>query len=143
MVSYAALLSGPVKLGSVTFDVHTLFFAEAGLVLGFLAAILGVVIRMFGIREGLLQEHSLLERLRVSLILEVGGAVGISMMLGGLFFGFDALMAWSAVKFGSLEPGELLRTISVSTILILLGGVTLMTSLIMGFLALPTREHRT
>jgi glycosyltransferase involved in cell wall biosynthesis len=75
MVSYAALLSGPVKLGSVTFDVHTLFFAEAGLVLGFLAAILGVVIRMFGIREGLLQEHSLLERLRVSPILEVGGAV--------------------------------------------------------------------
>jgi hypothetical protein len=53
------------------------------------------------------------------------------------------LMAWSAVKFGSLEPGELLRTISISTILILLGGVTLMTSLIMGFLALPTREHRT
>jgi glycosyltransferase involved in cell wall biosynthesis len=143
MVSYAALLSGPVKLGSVTFDVHTLFFAEAGLVLGFLAAILGVVIRMFGIREGLLQEHSLLERLRVSPILEVGGAVGISMMLGGLLFGFDALMAWSAVKFGSLEPGELLRTISISTILILLGGVTLMTSLIMGFLALPTREHRT
>jgi hypothetical protein len=85
----------------------------------------------------------LLERLRVSPILEVGGAVGISMMLGGLFFGFDALMAWRAVKFGSLEPGELLRTISISTILILLGGVTLMTSLIMGFLALPTREHRT
>lgn len=143
MISYAALLSGPVKLGSVIFDVHTLFFAEAGLVLGFLAAILGVVIRMFGIREGLLQEHSLLEKLRVSPILEVGGAVGISMMLGGLFFGFDALMAWSAVKFGSLEPGALLRTISISTILIMLGGVTLMTSLIMGFLALPTREHRT
>jgi glycosyltransferase involved in cell wall biosynthesis len=142
MISYAALLSGPVKLGAVIFDVHTLFFAEAGVVLGFLAAILGVVIRMFGIREGLLQEHSLLEKLRLSPILEVGSVIGISMMLSGLFFGFDALMAWSAVKFGSLAPGALLRIISISTILIMLGGVTLMASLIMGFLALPTREQR-
>ena len=142
MVSYAALLFGPVQFGTVIFDVHTLFFAEAGVVLGFLATALGVVIRMFGMREGLLQEHSLLEKLRTSPILEVGGVVGILMMLGGLFFGFDALMAWSAVKFGSLSPGALLRTISFSTMLIMLGGVTLMTSLIMGFLALPTREQR-
>jgi len=141
-ISYVALLSGPVQIGTVVFDVHTLFFAEAGVVLGFLATALGVVIRMFGMREGLLQEHSLLEKLRASPILEVGGVVGISMMLGGLFFGFDALMAWSAVKFGSLSPGALLRTISFSTMLIMLGGVTLMTSLIMGFLALPTREQR-
>ena len=142
IVSYAALLSGPVQIGTVVFDVHTLFFAEAGVVLGFLATALGVVIRMFGMREGLLQEHTLLEKLRASPILEVGGIAGISMMFGGLFFGFDALMAWSAVKFGSLSPGALLRTISFSTMLIMLGGVTLMTSLIMGFLALPTREQR-
>ncbi|MFA5923547.1 MAG: glycosyltransferase family 2 protein [Methylococcaceae bacterium] len=141
-VSYAALLSGPVQIGTVVFDVHTLFFAEAGVVLGFLATALGVVIRMFGMREGLLQGHALLEKLRASPILEVGGIAGISMMLGGLFFGFDALMAWSAVKFGSLSPGALLRTISLSTMLFMLGGVTFMTSLIMGFLALPTREQR-
>ncbi|MFZ3103907.1 MAG: glycosyltransferase family 2 protein [Smithella sp.] len=142
MVSYAALLYGPVKFGTVTFDVHTLFFAEAGLVLGFLAASLGVVIRMFGIREGLLQEHSLLEKLRTSPILEVGGIVGILMMLGGLFFGFNALMDWNAANFGPLSPGALLRTISFSTMLFMLGGVTLMTSLVMGFLSLPTREQR-
>jgi len=142
MVSYAVLLSGPVKLGAVVFDVHTLFFAEAGLVLGFLATALGIVIRMFGMREGLLQEHSLLEKLRSSPLLEVGGVVGILMILSGLFFGVDALIAWSVAKFGSLSPGVLLRTISLSTMLIMLGGVTLMTSLIMGFLALPTREQR-
>ena len=141
-VSYAALLSGPVQFDRVIFDVHTLFFAEAGVVLGFLATSLGVVIRMFGGREGLLQEHSLLEKLRASPLLEVGSVVGISMVLGGLYFGFDALMAWSAVKFGSLSPGALLRTISFSTMLIMLGGITFMTSLIMGFLALPTREQR-
>jgi uncharacterized membrane protein len=141
-LSYIALLAGPVSFDSITFDVHTLFFAEAGLILGFLATALGVVIRMFGMREGLLQEHSLLEKLRASPLLELGGAAGIFMIICGLYLGFDALMAWSVVKFGSLTPGALLRTISLSTLLIMLGGVTLMTSLIMGFLALPTREQR-
>jgi glycosyltransferase involved in cell wall biosynthesis len=142
LISYTALLFGSVKLGSLIFDVHTLFFAEAGLVLGFLAATLGVIIRMFGIREGLLQEHSLLEKLRASSILEIGGVVGILMIITGAIFGFDALLAWSAVNFGSLMPGVLLRTISLSTTLIMIGGVTLITSLVMGFLALATREQR-
>jgi hypothetical protein len=142
MLSYTALLYGPITLGKVVFDAHTLFFAEAGLVLGFLSVALGVVIRMFGIREGLLQENSLLEKLRTSPVLEMGSLVGIAMMLGGLFFGFDALMAWSATNFGNLSPGALLRTISLSTLLIMLGGVTLIISLIMGFLALPKREQR-
>lgn len=142
MISYAALLYGPVKIGSVVFDAHTLFFAEAGLVLGFLSAALGVVIMMFGIREGLLPEHVLLEKLRTSPVLEVGSIVGILMMMGGLFFGFDALMAWNTANFGPLSPGELLRTISFSTTLFMLGGVTLMISLVGGFLALPTREKR-
>lgn len=142
MVSYIALLVGPVQFGSIVFDVHTLFFAEAGLVLGFLATALGVIIRMFGMREGLLNEHSLLERLRTSPILEIGGTFGILLVVGGLFFGFDALMAWNEVEFGPLSAGALLRAISLSTMLVMLGGVTLMTSLIMGFLSLPTREQR-
>lgn len=141
-ISYIALLHDSVQLGTVTFGVHTLFFAEAGLVLGFLAIALGAIIRTFGIREGLLQEHALLDKLRASPVIEIGGTLGILMIISGLFFGINALTAWSAVKFGSLEPGILLRTISISTTLVMLGGITLMTSLVMGFLALPTREQR-
>ena len=142
ITAYLALLMGPVKFGEVTFDVHTLFFAETGLVLGFLAIALGVIIRMFGMREGLLHEHALLEKLRATPMLEVGGGVSILVTMSGLYLGFDALMVWSAVNFGPLTASELLRTISLSTLLIMLGGVSLMSSLIMGFLALPTREQR-
>jgi glycosyltransferase involved in cell wall biosynthesis len=141
-VIYAALLVGPVKIGNVTFDVHTLFFAEAGLVLGFLAAAFAVIVRMFVAREGLLQEHLLLGKLRRSPVLEMGSLLGIFMVVLGLILGMDTLIAWGSVKFGSLEPGSMLRMISFSTTLITLGGVTLMTSLILGFLSLPTREQR-
>ena len=139
---YIALFMGSVKLGEITFDIHTLFFAETGLVLGFLAIALGVIIRMFGMREGLLREHAFLEKLRVTPMLEVGGAGSVLVLLVGLFLGFAALMSWSAVNFGPLTSIELLRTISLSTLLIILGGMALMSSLIMGFLALPTREQR-
>ena len=142
LLVYIALFMGPVKLGAITFDVHTLFFAETGLVLGFLAIALGVIIRMFGMREGLLHEHALLEKLRVTPMLEVGGAGSVLVVLVGIFLGFGALMSWSAVNFGPLTSIELLRTISLSTLLIILGGMSLMSSLIMGFLALPTREQR-
>jgi len=142
LVAYVALLWGPIRVSNIVFDVHTLFFAETGVVLGFLGIALGVVIRMFGMREGLLQEHSLLSRLRASPVLEAGGAIGICMILVGIYWGFDALMSWGTVKFGVLAPGVLLRSISFSTTLILLGGVTLLASIIVGFLTLPTREQR-
>jgi glycosyltransferase involved in cell wall biosynthesis len=142
LFSYSALLYGPVKVGKIVFDIHTLFFAEVGLILGFLSAALGIIIRMFGMREGLLQEHKVLEKLRSSPLLEIGSIAGIIMILGGIVFGFDALVTWGEAKFGSLTPGLLLRTISFSTMLIMLGGITLMSALIMGFLALPTRGQR-
>jgi glycosyltransferase involved in cell wall biosynthesis len=142
LVAYLALLNGPIQIATVKFDIHTMFFAEAGLVLGYLAVMFGIVIRMFGIREGLLQGHFILEKLRTSPILEVGGGAGIVLILGGLASGAAALIDWGSVGFGVLAPGELLRQVSFSTMLVLLGGVTLMTSLIIGFLALPTQTER-
>lgn len=139
---YGLLLYRPLQIGSLVFDIHTLFLAETGVVLGFLAITLGAIIRMIGIREGLLQEHSLLEKLRTSPVIEIGGTIGILLIIAGLFGALSGLHAWSEVNFGALEPGALLRTVSFSSLLILLGGITLMTSLVMGFLALPTREQR-
>jgi hypothetical protein len=95
---------------------------------------------MFGIREGLLRENSTLERLRTSPILEIGGLTGVIIILLGLYFGFATLFQWSKVGFGALTPGELLQTVSLSTTMILFGGILIMSSLIMGFLALPLKR---
>jgi len=142
LVGYVALLLGPKELGRITFDVHTLFFAQTGLILGFLSVTFAAVIRTIAAREALLQEHLWLKKLRDRPVLEVGGLAGCCMMAGGLFLGIDALIAWGSHEFGPLAPGSLLRTISFATTLILLGGITLVASLIMGFLALPTRDQR-
>jgi hypothetical protein len=142
MFIYATILVGPVHIGSVVFDVHTLFYAQTGMTLGFLAVNLGIITRMFGMREGLLQAHSLLNKLHTYPILEIGSLGGIVMMIIGLYLGFTSLEAWNAVNFGPITQGDLLRIVSLSTTFIMLGGITLISSLIMGFLTLPTKAQR-
>lgn len=142
MLIYATILMGPVHLGSVVFDVHTLFYAQTGMTLGFLSVNLGIITKMFGVREGLLQAHPLLNKLHTYPILEIGSLSGIVMMFTGLYLGFTSLEAWNAVNFGPITQGDLLRTVSLATTLIMLGGITLISSLIMGFLTLPTKEQR-
>jgi hypothetical protein len=51
------------------------------------------------------------------------------------------LAIWEGVGFGNLNPGEFLRTLSLSTLVITLGGIGFLASLIMGFLGLPTRRR--
>jgi hypothetical protein len=141
-IIYIALFINPVRIGNISFDVHTLFFAGAGLVLGYLSISLGVVTRMIGIRQGLLQDGLIFKKIHLSPVLELGGAAGVLLILGGLGSGGYSLWEWGSVGFGALQPGELLRQVSLSTVLVLIGGATLMVSLIMGFLALPTRSER-
>ena len=141
LIAYGLLLRGPVTLGGVEFDIHTLFFVQAALSLGYLSLVLGLAIKLFGIREGLLPGQDLLGRLRTSPALEAGSVAGLGLIAAGLWWGWGAVMTWNEAGFGPLAAGELLRTISLSTTSILIGGITLLASLIIGFVSLPTRER--
>ncbi len=142
LISYILLILGPVKISGVTFDVHTLFYIQTGLIVGYLTMGIGVVTRIIAVREGLLNEHTLLQKIHSGPILEIGSIIGFLMITGGVYWGLDTLIAWSEVAFGELEPGSLLRKISLSTTLILIGGITTTISLVIGFLSLPTRQGR-
>ena len=141
-IAYVALLIGTVTIGSVSFDVHTLFLAQAGLVVGSSTVALGMVVRLFAMREGLLADHATLEKIRRSPTLEIGGLLGGLMVLGGIILGVHLLRQWQHDQFGPLRYGELLRSVSLSATLLTFGGLTVLFSLIFGFLALPTRNER-
>lgn len=137
---YLWLTLGTIGIGAVVFDIHTLFYMQAGMTIGFLAACLGVIVSMIGMREGLLQKNWLLERLRTSPILEFGGILGVFMLAVGFYLGFNLLIKWQASGFGELVYSSLLREVSFSTSMITFGGILFFVSLVMGFLALPTKQ---
>lgn len=137
---YLRLLLGPLDLGSVVLDVHTLLFAQAGIALGALMLSTGVAVRRFGEKEGLLKPQRMLAGLRRRGALEAGSAVGLAMIAGGLVLGLTAFSKWAAVDFGPLHYTALFRQVSMATLLFNLGGIVLMTSLVNGFLTLPVRR---
>jgi hypothetical protein len=139
---YVRLLLGPWRLGQVTLDVHTLFFAQTGLTLGALTVLTGLATRALGARDGSFAERRYLSLIRTSPGPELGALGGLASLLLGVTWGGRALARWGSEGFGALETGELLRTISLSTSLLTFGGLVFVFSLLMGFLALPTRDAR-
>jgi len=137
---YLILLNGPFKVGLIELDVHTLFYAEMGVVIGYLAICLGYMVKLFGVREGLLRGQRNLDNFYSLPLLEIGSVVGFILIIAGGFLGSYALNSWRIEGFGGLPTHPLLRIVSLSTALILIGAITFLMSLIMGFLSLPTRR---
>lgn len=138
---YLVLMGGPLSIGGIEFDVHTLFYAQAGIVIGYLAICLGMVVKLFGVREGLLKIRGNIEKIYSLPLLEVGSILGILFILLGGVLAVFAINSWRLEGFGGLPTHPLLRMVSLSTGLILIGAITFLMSLIMGFLSLPTRRE--
>jgi len=141
-LAYILLVLGPVQIYSINFDIHTLFYAQAGMIIGYLTIAFGMIIRLFGMREGLLQNNVWLRNLNSYPLLELGAMIGICLTALGILIGSYALNSWRLLEFGNLNDHTVLRIVSISTTFIIFGAITILISLIMGFLALPTREDR-
>ncbi|HEY0297167.1 MAG TPA: glycosyltransferase family 2 protein [Bordetella sp.] len=137
---YLAIFAGQLKIGGVVFDINTLFYAQTGITVGLIAIMLGLAVRMFGMYEGLLKKNRMFETLRAKPILEIGGILGIALAIFGGYLGVRLLKNWSSAGFGVLQQGIFLKTVSLSTLSMTLGGIIFLMSLIMGFLALPIRR---
>ena len=141
LISYISLLSGPVEIGGIEFSFNTMLVAEAGTIIGFLFLIFSVLVRLIGIREGLLPEHALIEKLRTSSVLEIGGLAGGGLLVFGILFVLDAIQKWGNSGFSHLPDFSLLRLVSLSTLMMVSGGMIFLFSMVVGFLSLPTRRN--
>jgi glycosyltransferase involved in cell wall biosynthesis len=137
---YVPLLFGTVWLGQVGLNFKTLFFAQTGIVLGIISMILGVIFKMFAARENLLPNAQLLKKLNDKPLFESGATFGAVLILAGLMVGYKSLSFWAVKGFGELGADTLLRDISVSTLLLEVGGLLALCSLVFGVLSLPTRN---
>lgn len=138
---YIRLLFGPWRFSRVTLDVHTLFFAQAAMMLGLLMLLTGVITRTIGTKDGSFTQHKYLDHLGRGPAPEVGALLGGVSMLLGFLWGISALYTWGSNDFGPLAGAGLLRTISLSTTLLTGGGMVFTFSLLLGFILLPIRPE--
>lgn len=130
------LLAGPVSVGAVKLDYHTLLYAAASVILGYQALILAIIAKLMAVETGLhppLTRLTFFERRDSFERLLVLGAVGVAI---GLILGGVATWDWSQTGFGSLSPTKTIRLVTCSVLFLVLGGQTALAGCFLGLINL-------
>ena len=121
LAAMAWLLPGPQRVGTIAFDIHTLFYASLAVVVGFQSMLFWVFARIYGAREGIVPSDPWFRSLVGVFTLEAGLICGVAMLLGGIALGCYALGSWNEENFGALSATQAMRLVIPSGTLILLG----------------------
>ena len=121
-----AILPGPVSIGSVRFDYHTLVYSTSAIVLGYQSLLLYVFAKLVAVETGLhplrtrfwiLEDRGTLERFVV---------IGAALSLAGVVLGIIAAGKWSLSGFGDIHPTMTIRLVICSALFMLLGAQTVL-----------------
>jgi glycosyltransferase involved in cell wall biosynthesis len=121
LVGTLILFAGDAPIGGVVFAEHTMVLTAAAINIGFEAMLFWVFAKVIAIQRGLLLPDKRFERLRETMPLERGLAVGAALILLGLAAFVAAVAAWSDVGFGQLPRGTAIRLVIASSTTLVLG----------------------
>jgi glycosyltransferase involved in cell wall biosynthesis len=134
-----ALAMPQVRIGRVTFDVHTLLFASLAIICGYQSIAFALMTKVFAIMEGLLPEDPRLNRMFKLVNLESGLAVGAIAMVTGLGLLGGAVHQWASVDFGALNYAHTMRWVIPGVTLTALGFQTILFSFFGSLLGMRRR----
>ncbi|MEO8152351.1 MAG: glycosyltransferase family 2 protein [Rhizobacter sp.] len=135
----AVLLQGPLAVGGVMLDVHTMLYAGGASVMGLQLVALAMFAKVFAADHGFLPATQAVRAFARWFSMERGLICGALMMLMGLVLSGLSLVAWDHSGFGHLDPRVGMRIVIPAMTLLLAGMQVLSSSLFMGVLGL--REH--
>jgi hypothetical protein len=135
----AMLISGPLSIGGVGFDVDTLLFAAMAILIGFQSIVFAMFTKVFAISEGLLPEDPRLSRLAKHVTLEVGLLAGVMLILAGAGAWVLGLVYWTSQNFGPLDPDKALRFVIPGLVCFTLGFQTILSSFFLSVLGMSRR----
>ena len=136
----AMLERGPVRVGAIGLDVHTLLFCALAVLLGAQAVSFWLFARVFAVSEGLIPQDLVLQRLFRWISLEVGLIVGGVLCLAGFGGALATLLVWGGRGFGGLQPTETLRLAIPGATGFVLGCQVILSSFFLSVLGLRRRR---
>ena len=138
-VGLAALLPGPLRVGSVELDIHALLYAHLAIVVGLNAIVLACFARMYAVSAGLLPDSDGLARWLRRLRLEAVLGVGLLLIVAGIVGSVVAVSVWGSESFGDLDPSDTMRIVIPSITAVAVGAECVFASFVIGLLGLPRR----
>ena len=125
----AALMMGPIRIGGVVLDVHTLVYFATVLLIGLQMLSLGAFTKIF--HQRLYSTKTRLPLL-ASITLERGLIVGLILVAMGIIGSLVSVAGWQEVQFGDLDPSTVLRQVIPSATAILAGGLLIVNAFTLG-----------
>jgi glycosyltransferase involved in cell wall biosynthesis len=130
------LLPGPRTVGSIIFDVHTMVYGAAFVLLGFQSIAFAVFTKVFAISAGLLPADLNLNKLFRYVTLEVGLAIGAALIIIGVVISALAVGIWQSHHFGPLDYSHTMRMVIPAALFLILGAQTVFSSFFLSVLGM-------
>ena len=121
LAAMVLLLPGPLRLGGVTLDVHTMLYGSGAMVMGFQAVQFWVFAQIYGIQQGMVPDRGRLTATLERFGLEPALIVAALLVLAGFGLGVAAVAVWGGQRFGPLEGLGAMRMAIASVTSMVLG----------------------
>jgi hypothetical protein len=135
------LLITPVTIGSVTFDIGTLLYANAALVVGVQAVSFALLTKVYAMEEGFLPRDRRLDRMASWLGLETGLLAGGALIVLGVLSAVLSLNFWIKSDFGQLNAADTVRVVVPAVVGFMLGAQVCLNSFFLSILGLGRRNR--
>jgi len=142
-IASLVLLITPVTIGSVTFDIGTLLYANAALVVGVQAVSFALLTKVYAMEEGFLPRDRRMDRVASWLGLETGLIAGGVLIVLGVLAAVLSLNFWNKSDFGELNASDTVRVVVPAAVGFMLGAQVALNSFFLSILGLGRRNRPT
>lgn len=133
-IAQAAILSGPVAVGHVVLDIHTMLFAGGAMIVGLQMGLFSLFVKTAAAAHGLLPSGDNFRRFVAHFSLERGILIGALVAAAGLALAAYSLSLWMNAGFAAIDPRHVMRVAIPSLTLSIMGIDIIFSSFVLYFL---------
>lgn len=130
----AALIHGPVYIGKAGFDIASIVYAGASVVVGLQAVLFALLAKYYGFREGFLPVDDTVKQFfrfwSMERIVVTGLTIFVISLIGGLY----SIGVWMSADFGDLIPRQIIAIAAPSAVGAMCGSELMMFGMFLGVL---------
>ena len=127
---------GPLRIGELTLDVHTMLYAAAATIVGTQLIMFAVFGRIIAVNQGVLPRTTTIEAVKRRWSLESGLVMGALLMFCGIGLSIASVLIWQHLQFGELDPQIGMRLVIPSMCLTVVGAQVSFGSFFLGLVDL-------
>ena len=142
VILFTLLLIGPLTIGHVVLDIHTMAYFAAFIIVSFQIILFYFMSRIYAINQGIVPTDKKFNTIFNYFTLERGVIAGGGLLIGGLAIMFKLFFYWKSKDFGTIvDLSKTLKFLFTSIVLIVLGVQLVFSSFMFSILGIIQNER--